>query len=243
MTFHRSLFISCLLAVATSGAVAVDMARSTEPDAEVHFAEVCDGRINLVPKFGLRPKCKALLDLDQAFLDLMDRDYDHDRRKASMAVSQRGWEHFRSGDIDTGMKRFNQAWLLDSTNAVAIWGMGAIQGRKEQWQSALMLFDEARGLIGGNLRFRVDHARLLAVAGIELKNDQLLNRAFAAFDSIHRDVPQDTANLQNWAMALYMTGRIEDAWSRLQEALRTPGAKMVSVELINEIEARRTIAK
>ena len=58
----------------------------------------------------------------------------------SQDAADRGWKYYESGDYATAMRRFNQAWLLDSDNAEAYWGMGLVIGqraRKEEPETNL----------------------------------------------------------------------------------------------------------
>ena len=50
-----------------------------------------------------------------------------DLSQASRHASGRGWRLLRSGDPETAMRRFNQAWTLDETNPEALWGMAIVQ--------------------------------------------------------------------------------------------------------------------
>lgn len=78
------------------------------------------------------------------------------RYEASQEFVQLGWQYFKSGDIQTAIRRFNQAWLLDSTNCKINRGFGVYLG-----ESKLGSFDE------------VMHYLLLAV-----KCDSTDNRLF-----------------------------------------------------------------
>jgi tetratricopeptide (TPR) repeat protein len=43
-------------------------------------------------------------------------------------VAALGWKLFREGDVDTAIKRFNQAWMFDRNNSAALWGFGVVMG-------------------------------------------------------------------------------------------------------------------
>jgi len=57
-------------------------------------------------------------------------------------VIEQAWSFFDAGDTDTAMRRFNQAWLLDAENADVYWGMGLIENRRGNTDSAVALFQE-----------------------------------------------------------------------------------------------------
>ena len=89
--------------------------------------------------YGKQHKCAAQLAADQEFLALSDKQY-ASRKLASEHYTQVGWGLFYDKQFDTAMKRFNQAWLLDSTNAQPHWGFASVSGMKEQFRSSIPLF-------------------------------------------------------------------------------------------------------
>ncbi|NLH55535.1 MAG: hypothetical protein GX467_01555 [Rikenellaceae bacterium] len=95
------------------------------------------------------------------------------------------------------MRRFNQAWLIDSSNGTALWGMAVIQAGSGKLENALMLFSEAEALVGDDIDFSADYAKALGIAGVQTRNNALLDDAFTRFERIHERAPQHTLNLQN----------------------------------------------
>jgi hypothetical protein len=81
--------------------------------------------INTLPRYGSVPKTPALRKLDQQFVNSSLRQYHNDRRAASEGCVSQGWSHLYDSDLTTSMKRFNQAWLLDSTNCNVYYGFSA----------------------------------------------------------------------------------------------------------------------
>jgi len=45
----------------------------------------------------------------------------------SRHAAGRGWEFLLKGDLETAIRRFNQSWSMDPTNASALWGMAIVQ--------------------------------------------------------------------------------------------------------------------
>ncbi len=153
--------------------------------------------INLLPKYGLFPKSEAQKKADAQFLATIDDHYKGNRKKAADDVSVRGWQLLRQGDISNAMRRFNQAWLIDSSNGTALWGMAVIQAGSGKLENALMLFSEAEALVGDDIDFSADYAKALGIAGVQTRNNALLDDAFTRFERIHERAPQHTLNLQN----------------------------------------------
>ena len=93
----------------------------------------CPEGINLLPKYGRAKKCRAQIELDKKFITQMMQRHGNQQKGAEESV-RLGWEYLTKNQVDAAMKRFNQAWLLDSLNAEVDWGFGTtlrMQGRNE----------------------------------------------------------------------------------------------------------------
>lgn len=86
------------------------------------------GKHNLIPMFG-EPYVERGLDYieaDNEFLEIIDKDFDS-RAAAATKFVHLGFDFFYKGDLRTAMKRFNQAWLIDSENAGSFFGFWLVQ--------------------------------------------------------------------------------------------------------------------
>jgi tetratricopeptide (TPR) repeat protein len=179
--------------------------------------------ISLLPKYGYLPKNAIQQEADKKFISTIDERYKGDRKKAAAEVSMRGWQLLRQSNFDDAMRRFNQAWLLDSTNGNALWGMAALQTNKRgKATDALKLFAEAERYSLNDIDFSTDYAKAIGVAGAATKNKALLNDAFARFAVIYNKAPQHVLNLQNWAITLYYVGNYSESWRKIIIAEKAP---------------------
>lgn len=48
----------------------------------------------------------------------------------SEPAARLGWKYYYADDLDTAMRRFNQAWLFDQNSFDAYWGFGLVMGRR-----------------------------------------------------------------------------------------------------------------
>ena len=48
----------------------------------------------------------------------------------SKDAAKRGWKAYYEGDLDTSIKRFNQAWMFDRENPEVYWGFGLLMGQR-----------------------------------------------------------------------------------------------------------------
>ena len=177
---------------------------------------------NLLPKYGSLPRTKWQKAADDVFISGMDKDYHRDLKKASEDMAARGWHYLAQGDLEDAMRRFNQSWLLDHKNGHALWGMAAIEASTGKFDDSLKLFTEAEKSVGKEINFSVDYANALGMAGAELKDDMLLKFAFNRFEHNYEKAPQNTKNLQNWAMTLFRIGKYSEAWAKIKRAEATP---------------------
>lgn len=177
---------------------------------------------SLQPKYGGIEKNDAMRAADAKFLASIDEHYKGDRKKASSDIAQRGWELLRQGNAADAMRRFNQAWMLDSRNGIALWGMGACEAGQGRMADALALFNEAAPIVGADLDFAVDHAKTMGLAGLQSQNEKMVKEAFGKFQALHAKAPQHTLNLQNWSVLLFYIGNYAEAWKKIKLAEATP---------------------
>jgi tetratricopeptide (TPR) repeat protein len=192
----------------------------------------------LLPKYGSLPKTESQKAADAKFIAAIDQQYHGDRNKASADLATRGWQYLAEGNLDDAMRRFNQAWLLNNNNGAALWGMAAIQAGSAKFDESLQLFAEAEKFVGGDINFSTDYAKALAMAGASLKNDDMLKDAFVRFERIYEKAPQNTTNLQNWAIALFIQGRYSESWAKVKLAEATPNKDQLDPRFLAALKLR-----
>ncbi len=198
----------------------------------------CADDRNLLPKYGDLPKTEWQKEADAAFIKATDEEYHGDRKKASMDTAMRGWQYLAAGNLDDAMRRFNQAWLLDKKNGTALWGMAAIEASSGKYDDSLKLFAEAEKFVGSEINFSVDYAKAVGKAGVGRKDDALLKDAFDRFERIYQKAPQNTLNLQNWAMTLFGIGKYSEAWEKVRLAEATPDKDQLDPRFIAALESK-----
>lgn len=99
----------------------------------------CPEKINLIPMFGRLKKCEEQLKADKEFIAQCDNYYKN-RNEATQHHVDMGWELFYKNQLDSAMMRFNQAWLLDSTNADVHWAFGNILVTQHKFKESIPFF-------------------------------------------------------------------------------------------------------
>lgn len=94
--------------------------------------------MRLLPKYGYRQKTEEQKKIDSEFIanTMQQPEFNDDRRVASNHMIQLGFTYLYRPDLKTAMYRFNQAYLLDSTNADIYWGFGAVYMALGNYQKA-----------------------------------------------------------------------------------------------------------
>ncbi len=192
---------------------------------------------NLLPKYGSGAKADWQEAADKVFISGMSEDYHGDLKKASADMAARGWQYLSQGDLDGAMRRFNQAWLLNNNNGIALWGMAAVEASRREMDESLKLFAEAEKFVGDQLNFSVDYAKAIGIAGAKHKDEAQLKDAFARFERIHQKAPENTKNLQNWAMTLFSIGKYPEAWQKVKLAETTPNKAELDPRFVAELES------
>jgi hypothetical protein len=106
----------------------------------------CASKINLLPMYGRTPKSPRLINADMKFVKAAIEEHGS-ADSASRYYVGVAWQYLYRNDISTAMKRFNQAWLLDSLNSDVYWGFGATIGyRNGDVDSALSFLTYAAAL-------------------------------------------------------------------------------------------------
>lgn len=109
----------------------------------------CQENINTKPLFGNTKKCKEQIKADIKFIEESD-EYYGDRKKAIQHQLEMAWDFYNKGDLDSATIRFNQTWLLDSTNADLYWGLGSILGQKQEFNESVIFFEKSLSLNPNN---------------------------------------------------------------------------------------------
>ena len=193
--------------------------------------------LNLLPKYGSVPKTEVLKEADAKFIATIDEQYHGDRNKASSDLAARGWQYLAARNLEDAMRRFNQAWLLNKSNGTALWGMAAVQASLGKSDDALRLFAEAEKFVGGEINFSVDYAKAIGMIAAESGDGALLKDAYNRFERLYQRAPQNTLNLQNWAITLFGEGRYSEAWAKVKLAEATPNKAELDPRFLADLQA------
>ena len=151
----------------------------------------CIPGINLLPMYGHIKKCAAQIKSDKDFLKECDRNFT-DRKKASSYYSEKAWTYYYANKQDTAMRRFNQAWLLDSLNADVYWGFGNLIGIQKKYKESLILFNRSLRLNASNSRVWESTATSYVQLFFQTKDVSFLNKSIDFLKGAVRLDPKST---------------------------------------------------
>jgi tetratricopeptide (TPR) repeat protein len=159
-------------------------------------------------------------------------------QKLADETSMRAWEALRAGRLEDARYQFNQAFLFDNSNALALWGMAVIHANKGAYAESLTNFEKAEPLLADDLNFSVDYARTLGHAGVAAKSEIMVANAFDRFNRIFEKSPHHMMNLQNWAVILFFVGEYATAWEKITLAEATPEGGLVDQKFISALQSK-----
>jgi len=128
------------------------------------WQKLAENDINLQPEYGNAEKAENQIKVDNDFIDEILKHYDN-KKDASKKMTELGFQYlFERGDFPTAMKRFNQAYLLDSKNADIYYGYGTIYFNLGAMENARKQFDKG-------LSINPNHSKILTNYGTTYMGD------------------------------------------------------------------------
>jgi tetratricopeptide (TPR) repeat protein len=82
-------------------------------------------------------------------------------KKFSESAAQLAWQYYYKGDLETAIKRFNQAWMFDRDSIDALWGFGLIMGRRASEELPEQNLKESIRFLGMAVEKAPRNARIL----------------------------------------------------------------------------------
>ena len=113
----------------------------------------------LLPRYGHLFKTPEELRSDSDYVrNILALPEFKSRREASNHMINLGFRYYYREDIKTAMYRFNQAYLIDSTNADIFWGYGAVYMALGQYDLAKKQYEEGLSIDSTNTHLITDLA-------------------------------------------------------------------------------------
>ena len=144
-------------------------------------------------------------------------------KASSKSVAELAWKYYYSGDLDTAIKRFNQAWMFDRENVDAFWGFGLIMGQRaskedteKNLRESIKYLEMAKARSPQNARILVDLAFSHTILGDYLLSkkesaEDEFNKARTLFQQAEKLEPEYPLIYSNWSVLEFYAGNYSTA--------------------------------
>jgi tetratricopeptide (TPR) repeat protein len=175
----------------------------------------------LLPKYGSQPKSDAEKKIDQDFITVA-LEKDSTKRKASDHLIRLGFNYLYR-DIKTAMYRFNQAYLLDSTNSDIYWGFGGVYMTLGDYEKAKILYQEGLSVDPKNTHLLTDYGTYFMAQYFNLQriNEKYpfkdLDSAIIYMTRSYLLDPTDQNTTFKLSICYFSKGDCDNAWKYYEE--------------------------
>ena len=180
------------------------------------WEEEAKTNMRLLPKYGHMPKTEAQKQSDQEFIETaLTADSTH--RMASDHLISLGFKYLNR-DVKTAMYRFNQAYLLDSTNVDIYWGYGAVYMTLGQFGEAEKQYLEGLSIEPDNTHLLTDYGTyfMMQYYVMKLLNEEKaltqLDRGISLMSRSYELDPSDQNTSFKLSILFWLKGDCDSAW-------------------------------
>lgn len=206
----------------------------------------------LLPRYGHLPKTQEEVKSDSDYIkQIMALPQFKTRREASNHMIGLGFQYYYRPDLKTAMYRFNQAYLLDSTNTDIFWGYGAIYMAFGRYELAKKQYDEGLSIDSANTHLLTDLATYYMAqfyAAMEMpKNDiikdpkaqakQFMDSAIHYLSKSYRLAPKDVNTVYKLSICYWNIEDCSNAWKYYDEAADL-GGKPITERYTKDLKKR-----
>ncbi len=218
----------------------ITSARASDRDAVAAHGtattDIATGPARLLPLFGERSKTAQQIDFEIKFLNDCDQQFPS-RTEASKFFSARGWEYLSESQLDTATYRFNLAWLLDSKNADAYWGLGVVSYQRDHLPDAIRLLGKGAAIADSDATLLTDLATLELQLFRTTKAAQTLADAQAHLQRAVSIRPDYGAAFQKLSLVYFQQGDYPQAWANLHKT-RAIDLALIDFAYLNDLLAK-----
>ena len=182
-------------------------------------------QINLRPEYGNVTKTKEQIGLDNEFIETVLKQ-DTTRIKGSEHLVKLGFTYLYRGDLETAMKRFNQAWLLNSQNENAYWGYATVYFRFDDRDEAKRQLDKGLSINPNSSNILTDEATISMSFYMDSGNKTELNKAIALFNQSYKIDPKNQNTLVKLSTAYYYSKDCVNALKYYNECMKLGGQQI-----------------
>ena len=206
----------------------------------------------LLPKYGYLRKSEAEIKSDSDYVkQMMAMPQFKNRREASNHLIGLGFQYYYRGDLKTAMYRFNQAYLLDTTNTDIFWGYGAIYMAMGKYELSKNQYDEGLSIDSLNTHLLTDLGTYYMgqfyftsemppndiVKDPKKEARRHLDSAIVILSKSYKIDPRDVNTVYKLSISYWNMESCAQAWKYYDEAMAL-GGKPITKEYTRDLEKR-----
>jgi tetratricopeptide (TPR) repeat protein len=145
-----------------------------------------------------------------------------------------GIGYFYRGNFDLAMREYREAVRLKPDFIEAYYNMGLIHKARKEYKDAILMYLRVLGISAFNAEQFAKTYNEIGINYAELKNP---DEAIKAFGTAVKYMPESVEYRNNYAYALWMNGRLDDALSEYLSVLRSDPRNGYAIAAVQEIRA------
>ena len=180
--------------------------------------------INLAPMYGYADKDSDHQRSDRKFINNVLSSGKYTRASACKRHIDLGWYYFLKGNSELASKRFNQAYLFDSTNYIIYWGFGDIMARQHRFEESFALFKKANSYCkikndSTYAFFCTDYSQPYTLKYEDSQQKEYSDTALALLDQSIKIHPKNALTYTDYATLYYDTHQYQKALDAYNKAI------------------------
>lgn len=192
----------------------------------------------LLPRYGHIPKSEDEIKSDSAYVkQIMALPQFSTRREASNHLIGLGFNYYYRDDLKTAMYRFNQAYLLDTTNTDIFWGYGAIYMRFGYLGLAAAQYQEGLKVDSTNTHLWTDYATMYLAQYYRLERKESLDTATMYFERSYNLDAKDVNTVYKLSICYWNKNDCKNAWKYYDECVAL-GGRPITEEYTADLKGR-----
>jgi len=189
----------------------------------------------LLPRYGLLPKSEDEKAADKDFVTetMKQPQFNGDYRAASNHLIKLGFNYLYRRDLKTAMYRFNQAYLLDSTNTDIYWGYGAFYMTLGNYELGKKQYMDGLSKDPSNTHLLTDYgtyylSQYYGIKGAGFEKDAITNldTAIMYLDKSFTIDKSDPSTTTKLSICYWIKGDCEKAWDFYDKAKELGGQQL-----------------
>ncbi len=201
--------------------------------------------IRLIPEYGHIQKTDKQKQSDQDFISetMKQEQFKGDRTAASDHLIKLGFNYIYRGDLKSAMYRFNQAYLLDTSNSEIYWGYGAIYMTLGDYEKAKQQYEEGLSKKPENTHVLTDFGTyyMAQYYGLETIDNKTalanLETAIIYLIKSYNIDNKDQSTTYKLSICYWLKGDCDNAWKYYNEC-KALGGQPITEEYTKDLKKK-----